>query len=305
MRLDFRLCLIALLVACNVASDEETTGPSGADVTAPYPLQRADLSANTPATYKGLPLQLVNHGTPTVTAVDGKIGVVCVGMSNGNQECADFIERFAAGYALAAAPGITIVNCAVGGHAIERWNDPAYDADLWQRCINTRVPAAGLRLDQVRVIWHKAANQFTTGPNGAALPLYPAAGSDYEAFVANLTRFSTRVKAFFPNVQAVYTTSRSYGGFGSANRGEPLSYEEGHALNTWLRSNPNVGGVWYGWGPYIWAPDCATRMTNDFGVCYERADYVADGVHPSATGRAKVSAQLHTFFLTQSWYRRL
>lgn len=106
-----------------------------------------------------------------------------------------------------------------------------------------RQQQSGVRPDQVRVLYHKAANQFTTGPGGTPLPTYPAAGSDYENFAANLSAFAARVPIEFPSVQAVYSTSRSYGGFTqNAARGEPLSYEEGHALNTWLHQHRDVGG---------------------------------------------------------------
>jgi hypothetical protein len=82
--------------------------------------------------YKGLPLGLTNTGEPTVTPVDGVIGLVCIGMSNSNQECADYIEQVDAGrMAGTINPAVRLVNCAVGGHAIERWIDPAYDRDLW------------------------------------------------------------------------------------------------------------------------------------------------------------------------------
>jgi hypothetical protein len=236
--------------------------------------------------------------------VDGLIGVVCVGMSNGNQECSDFIQRANGEFAGAINPAVRVVNCAVGGHAIERWIDPAFDATLWDACILQRLPQAGIRADQVRVIWHKAANQFTT-VGGSVMPAYPASGSDYDAFLANLSSFAARVRTEFPSVQAVYTSSRSYGGFaGNPGRGEPLSYEEGHALNRWLRDHPQVEGVWYGWGPYIWAPDCASGVQNGGGICYLRNDYVEDGVHPAAGGRAKVSALLHARLLEEEWYRR-
>jgi hypothetical protein len=162
-----------------------------------------------------------------------------------------------------------------------------------------------LRVDQVRVLYHKAANQFTVGPSGAALPLYPGAGSDYEAFYANLGSFADRVGDWFPAVQAVYTSSRSYGGFSNnPGRGEPLSYEEGHALNAWLAANPSLDGVWYGWGAYLWAPDCATGVTNGARECYERDDYVADGTHPSTAGRLKISMMTHERLLKHAWYRR-
>ena len=81
----------------------------------------------------------------------------------------------------------------------------------------------------------------TTCCGGGARPLYPAGESDYETFVANLSSFAARVREWFPDVQAVYTSSRSYGGFAlSAARSEPLSCEEGHALNSWLSSRGQV-----------------------------------------------------------------
>ncbi len=300
---------LGLVLAC--ASDGPTSPatddrlPPGADTQVPFPLDRGDDGANTPGTYKGFPLRLTDSEAPTVTPVDGVIGVVCIGMSNGNQECGDFQDRVENELAVEVNPAVRVVNCAVGGHAIERWNDPAEDAELWDRCIAQLLPAARVRHDQVRVIWHKAANQFTTAGGGVPLPTYPVEGSDYEAFIRNLSTFASRIRSKFPAVQAVYTSSRSYGGFaGHPGRGEPLSYEEGHALNQWLASNPSVDGVWYGWGGYLWAPACSTGVTNGEGVCFDREDYVEDGVHPSASGRAKVSRILHARFSEHGWYRQ-
>ncbi|MES2124075.1 MAG: hypothetical protein V4503_05245, partial [Gemmatimonadota bacterium] len=157
--------------------------------------------------------------------------------------------------------------------------------------------------DQVRVIYHKAADQNTSGPGGAKLPLYPAPGSDYEHFGANLGAFAARVHGKFPAVQAVYTSSRSYGGFSNGDRGEPLSYEEGHALNGWLAGHATVDGVWYGWGAYIWAPDCSTGLTNGANTCYIRSDYQDDGVHPSPTGQVKIAREMHDRLRQEAWYQ--
>jgi hypothetical protein len=291
-------CALIATIGCN----ETGVGPAPVDTTEPVPI---DARGSGFATYKGLPLELVDNGAPDVEPVDGIVGLVCVGMSNGNQECEDFRTRLLGEYSAEVDPAVRVVNCAVGGHAIERWIDPAFDEALWERCIEQRLPEAGVRVEQVRVIWHKAANQFTTLPGGGAKPLYPASSSDYEAFSDNLTLFAARVPAWFPRVQAVYTSSRSYGGFAeSPARGEPLSYEEGHALNAWLTAHASVDGVWQGWAAYLWAPDCATGETNGSGICYDVTDFVADGVHPSETGRAKVSELLHTRFLQEDWYRR-
>lgn len=301
------LAALALLTACGPGTTAPPADdpPPGPDVTQPYPIDRGDDGPQTPGTYKGLWLRLAETAPPAVVAVDGVIGLVCVGMSNANQECAAFQQRVRTEWAAEVNPAVRVVNCAVGGNAIERWIDPAYDAQLWDDCLARKLAAAGVRTDQVRVIYHKAANQFTTGAGGAPLPLYPAAGSDYAAFRAHLSAFAARVRAKFPAVQAVYSSSRSYGGFaGSASRGEPLSYEEGHALNGWLREHPSVDAVWYGWGPYLWAPDCRTGVTNASEICYDRTDFVADGVHPSPAGEQKISGLIHARFLREGWYRR-
>jgi hypothetical protein len=38
---------------------------------------------------------------------------------------------------------VVVVDCAVGSHAIERWNDPADDAVLWDACVTTDNPLVG------------------------------------------------------------------------------------------------------------------------------------------------------------------
>ncbi|GAB4463457.1 MAG: hypothetical protein Kow0070_24000 [Anaerolineales bacterium] len=282
-----------------VQTEAATVTPvSGAESQIPIPL---DAGAGT---YKGLPLGLFqNPAVPNVTPVDGVIGVVCIGMSNASQECEDFIAKLSGEFAGQVNPQVRVVNCAVPGNAIEKWNDPAYDK-LWGKCVGQRIPQAGLRPEQIRVVWHKAANMFTTEESGEAYPPYPDPNSDYFHFYENLTTFAARLHEKLPSVQAVYVTSRSYGGFASKeSRGEPHSYEEGLALNAWLRDHPLVDGVWYGWGPYIWAPDCATGAVNGSGVCYERGDYRADGIHPEQGARDKISRMLHARFSQFEWYQ--
>jgi hypothetical protein len=300
------LALALLAVACGPAGLEPAgEAPPGPDVSVPFPIDRGDESAATPGSYKGLWLRLVERPSPAVTPVDGVIGVVCVGMSNGMQECNSWLRQVTAEWRQEVNPAVRIVNCSVGAHAIERWMDPEFDAALWDDCVSRRITQAGLRVDQVRVLWHKAANQFGSPPGGGQLPPYPASTANYHLFIANHTAFAARVRGKFPAVQAVYTTGRSYGGFAPGGpRGEPQAYEESHALNSWLQRNAVVDGVWYGWGPYIWAPACSTGVHNGAGLCYTREDYRDDGVHPSAAGEQKIARLLHERFRREAWYRR-
>lgn len=301
-----RLLLTLLLPALPTCSTPADPGRNegSTDTTEPFPIDAA-IAPGSPLTYKGLPLQLASNGEPPVTHVDGVIGVVCVGMSNARQECGTWIAGLEGPWGDEVNPAVRVVNCARGGHAIERWIDPEFDEVLWNDCLEVRLAQAGLEPEQVLVVHHKAANQFTLGPGGSSKPLYPAEGSDHQAFLTNLSAFAQRVPEFFPAAVAVYTSSRSWGGFADRPaRGEPLSYEEGHALNTWLRANPTVGGIWHGWGGYLWAPTCDEGPRNGSGVCYVRRDFVADGVHPSAQGRRKIARITHQRLLEHAWYRR-
>ena len=71
-----------------------------------------------------------------------------------------------------------------------------------------------------------------------------------------------------------------------------------------MQEHPSFGGVWQGWGPYLWAPDCAGGGFNGSAICYERADLKADGVHPSPAGTEKVTSLIHQRLLEHSWYHR-
>jgi hypothetical protein len=280
--------------------------PAPSESLSPYPID-AGVVNGAPASYKGLPLQLVMRPSPAITPVDGVIGVVCVGMSNANQECSRLMAGTAPGgpWAAEVSASVRLVNCAVGNHAIERWIDPAFDATLWQDCLDRKLAARGVRRDQVRVILHKAANQFGMMPDGSPRPMYPAADANFHRFRGHLDTFASRVRTFFPAVQAVYTSSRSFGGFTArSDRGEPQSYEEGHALNGWLADHATVEGVWHGWWGYLWAPSCGGGVVNASGVCFDRSDYQPDAVHPTASGEIKIARIQHERLRRESWYAR-
>lgn len=56
----------------------------------------------------------LEESEPEVTPTDGKIGVICIGMSNANLECEHFMETV---YKTSDEinPDVVFVNCAVGG----------------------------------------------------------------------------------------------------------------------------------------------------------------------------------------------
>lgn len=54
----------------------------------------------------------------------------------------------------------------------------------------------------------------------------------------------------------------------------------------------------------LWAPDCATGLTNGMGRCYRLEDFESDNVHPSTVGEQKVALMIHERLLQHGWYRR-
>ena len=295
------VCQVTFLFACTVNSNE-----NGAvlDTDIPYPIHKNSPDSQAPITYKGLKLELTDNGEPNISTSGEVIGMVCIGMSNASQECDRYKLAIQNVFADEVRDNVKLINCALGSHAIERWNDPEYDSILWERCVDL-ISDEGLSLSQIRVVLHKAANQYTLDENNQAFPEYPDENSDFYRFKNNLSVFAERVTEFFPELQAVFTTSRIYGGFTDRiHRGEPLSYEEGHALNQWLEEHNSINGVWFGWGPYIWAPACNSGIVNGKGYCYERNDFAADAIHPSSAGEVKVARMWHMKLSQYQWYRK-
>ena len=247
-------------------------------------------------TYYGLPGGLVDNGVPTVTPSNGKIIIIAISMSNGYQEFKQFIELYE--NHPDKNPDVEFENCAVGGSALERWLE---GEDLWERC------KQGIDdLSAVKVVWAKNANQFTD--HGRTLPDPQA---DYYDLIDHIGGLSQRIGDEFPSVQAVFHSSRIWGGYVTENkqagRGEPISYEGGFATNAVIEKYQRgelPGAPWIGWGPYLWAH--GDQIANGSGITWTLGDFQDGGVnqHPSEAGATKVADALHQFFMQFDWYRR-
>ena len=153
----------------------------------------------------------------------------------------------------------------------------------------------------------KNADQFTE--LGITLPDPQA---DYYDLTDNIGQLMQRIHTEFPSVQAVFNSSRIYGGYvveeKQGARGEPISYEGGFATNTVIEQFqqgqlPNAP-PWIGWGPYIWANGLTPNAS---GIFWERADFQGtngDNQHPGELGSTKVANALHEFFMQFDWYRQ-
>lgn len=305
-------CLVGVFalatVTCDSALDPvpNNGSPPGPDVNQPFPIDRGDEGVRTPGTYKGLWLRLADTGQPTITPVDSLVVVLCIGMMESAGGCADFTARITSHWVNERASNVFVVNCGQAGFGIESWMDPDFDRLLWEPCLYLLQQWFGLRDRHVTILYSHVASETDTS-GGAGLPAYPDPESGFFKMKENLTTFTKRLPHFLPNLKAVYLSSRTYGGFSTRGEGaphEPDSYEEGHALNSWISENARSGRIWYGWGAYQWAPACESGITNGQEICYYRDDYRANGFSPSASGRGKMSWQMHYRLLREDWYRR-
>lgn len=207
---------------------------------------------------------------------NGKIGLLSIGMSNTRHEFAVLPP--------ASNPKVRYANGAQLGVPAEDWADPNHEC--WQR-LTIALTNAGLSDAQVQVVWMKNCTQEPTGG-------WPEAT---DILQANLRATVLLLAARFPNLKIVYLSSRVYGGYcdGPGNP-EPYAYDGGFAvrgligeqLDGQLPSEP-----WLAWGPYLWA-DGLTPREGD-GLIWECANFLDDGLHPSASGKAKVAGLLYDF----------
>lgn len=222
-------------------------------------------------------------------AAEGVIGFVALSMSNATQEFS-FFKRMADASPL-KHPRVTIVDCAQGGQAMAEW--ASADAPTW-KVARERLSAAAVTPAQVQVAWVKLANK---GPAGSL----EEHGRKLERDTLALLHHA---RALFPNLRIVYFGSRTYGGYATSGLNpEPYAFESAFAAR-WLierqmRGDPELAltrAPLLLWGPYLWAD--GTRGRKIDGLIWERSDFVADGVHPSAAGRQKVADLLMNFLTT-------
>ncbi len=236
---------------------------------------------------------LDKNGKP---AKDGKIVLLSIGMSNTTREFSPFKE--AADADSAKNPQLVIVDGAQGGQGAAEWTTAR--GRTWDR-VADRLKQAGVTPAQVQVLWIKQAVKMSKP--GEEL-------QNARALQAYLVTILQTAKTTYPNLRIAYLSSRTYGGF-SPRHGEPESYETAFSVR-WviqdqlagkpaLNHDPAHGDVKAPlllWGPYLWA-DGSTRRKDD-GLVWTREDFVADGTHPSNSGRKKVVDQLLKFFKTDA-----
>jgi len=205
---------------------------------------------------------------------------------------------------------LVIVNGAADGQDAPEWTTPK--SPSYDRVKVARLAPLGLSENQVEIVWLKLADPRPTVS-------LPSDSADAYTFLGNLGAIVRALKVRYPNLQLVFLTSRSYGGYVNAGwNPEPYAYEEGFSVKWAIESqinemrgqqfNPRVGSLSNAkkvapvilWGPYIWADGTTPRSD---GLVWQRTDFEDDGQHPSQMGESKVGQMLLDFFKTSLYTR--
>jgi hypothetical protein len=228
------------------------------------------------------------HGKPSK---DGKIVFISMGMSNTAGVFSMFKDI--ADRDPQKSPDVRIVNCAVGGAGVSSWARP--QSGPW-KTVAERLKQAGVTPEQVQVAWVKHAEP---GPSPDTVPLQYA-----KKVKEDIASSLAIARSTFPNLRAIYLSSRTYGGYNIAGirrvNPEPFAYETAFSVR-WVIQDQirreregKVEGPILLWGPYLWADGITPRKSD--GLVWERKDLGEDGVHPSKLGGHKVANLLLNFF---------
>lgn len=230
-------------------------------------------------------------------AAEGRIVLVSISMSNATQEFSAF--KRLADAAPQKSPALAIVDCAQGGQAMAEWAPPG--AAPWEEA-RRRLDRAGVTPRQVQVAWIKLANK---GPSGS----FEEHGRKLEADTLAVLH---QARAVFPNLRLAYLGSRIWAGHAKGGLNpEPYAYESAFVARRLIQRqirgdaelSPSRSPVLL-WGPYLWAEGAKGRKLDS--LVWEPGDFAGDGVHPSASGRAKVAKLLLDFFthepLAAPWF---
>jgi hypothetical protein len=253
----------------------------------------------------------------------GKVVLLSVGMSNTSQEfCGslgvDCTPRSFIGQASEDPrvdhSALVSVNGAQGGEDATEWDGPSEEA--YGRVLGDALAPLGLSERQVQVVWLKQAHARPTVS-------LPSPDADAYALERDLGEIVRALAVRYPNLQLVFVSSRTYGGYATTTLNpEPFAYESGFAVK-WLieaqirqsrdgKVDPTAGDLglarvpWVGWGPYLWTS--GSQPSSD-GLVWLPEDVVSDGTHPSSKGVEKVGELLLRFFTTsplaRCWFEGL
>ena len=227
-------------------------------------------------------------------AVNGRIVLLTIGMSNTTQESQAFIPLAKADPQFNRA--VVLVDGAQGGWSADRLADPTQNATYWST-VETRLAAASVTDAQVQALWLKEADARPT----LSFP------DDAAKLQREIESIINDIKGRFPNARQLYLSSRIYAGYATTNLNpEPFAYQSGFAVKGVVRDQlagepalnfdperGTVGAPWLSWAAYLWADGLVPRSD---GLTWECADFQDDGTHPSTSGRQKVAAMLLAFF---------
>lgn len=236
-------------------------------------------------------------------ALNGRIVLMSVGMSNTTQEFSTF--KLKADADPQKNSRVVIVDAAEGGQDATIISDPA--AIYWTH-VEQKLANAGVTPAQVQAVWLKEARARPTEP-------FP---QDANILRDELRSIVQIIKSRYPSTRSIYLSSRIYAGYATSNLNpEPFAYQSAFAVK-WLieeqlqgspalNFDPDRGPVmapWLSWGPYLWADGLTPRSD---GLIWECADFQpTDGTHPAAPGREKVATLLLGFLksdpTTTRWF---
>ncbi|MEK6644298.1 MAG: hypothetical protein AABZ08_10345 [Planctomycetota bacterium] len=265
--------------------------------------------------------------TNGVNDPNGRIVLISIGISNmthewrvgANNDPSSAALAFTAKVAPLQASGVVnqrvlVVDGAKGPFGADLWGaePPNLSTDPWLHAI-TRLQFSQSSREQVQIACVKAAHPGPTtciADDGSTL-------GDAGLLSQHFAGIARNLKIVFPNIKLVYFVSRSYGGYASSGNREPFAYEQGFgvkwAIESQIAANNAYGSLdyqgpfavapWMSWGPYIWANG---TTPNGLGMTWDVTDFVADHIHPSASGVDKASTAFLNFFLadatTRPWF---
>src|SRR5262249_24382119 len=231
-------------------------------------------------------LRLLN-GAGQPDAVNGRIVLMSVGMSNTTQEFQAFIQL--AGPDAQRNRAVVLVDGAQGGWSADRLSDPAMKSTYWTT-VDGRLGQAGVTAAQVQAIRPTEAD---AGPTLS----FPADARKLHGEIESILR---DIKSRFPNAAQVYLSSRIYAGYATGPLNpEPYAYQSAFAVKSIVQDqidgmaslnfDPGRGPVaapWLSWGPYLCADGLVPRSD---GLVWTCDDLGTDGTHPSDADRLQLA----------------